>query len=68
VKINELIESLEEIRDNYGEFEVRVALQPTYPLAASIANIAVQDDEPVVWLATTEATEYASAAAWEAGY
>jgi hypothetical protein len=66
--IRELIDVLEEIAQEHGdELPVRFASQPSYPLAHSIANVAVVGER--VWLAEGERgwneDPYAPKAAWE---
>lgn len=54
--LDEVIDELEELREEigHGQFPVRVAWQPSYPLFAPIAAIAVDqenEDEEAVYLA-----------------
>jgi hypothetical protein len=76
--IRELIDALENEAQSYGDdARVRVAFQPGYPLAASVANVIHQQEMPedpdgalapsaanVIWIAVTEGTEYGPAGAW----
>lgn len=74
--LNDLIEELQDMLDNnpeLGDQEIKIALQPNYPLASTIANVTiidgddeVDDDEcePQIWIAIDEARGYASKAAW----
>ena len=54
MKLSTLIEILEEIQENYphDDPEVRLATQPTYPLAAGLSGVYFGDHEetPKVWL------------------
>jgi hypothetical protein len=68
--LNELIETLQEMLDDYpelGDQPVNVGYQPNYPLAGVIANVVViggddaeeQDDvdddaEPALWIAISD--------------
>ena len=64
--LNELIRALEDFRDSFdGDPEVKVALQPNWPLAAPI-RVATKIGD-TLWLATGAATEYAPSKAWEGG-
>lgn len=74
--INELIAELEDIAETTdGEREVRVAQQPSWPLAALVSNVwdpCTDLDDPdsdvadgVVWIATHESGNYAPLAAWQ---
>lgn len=64
--VRELIDYLEEIAEDHGDDTVvRVAFQPSYPLAAHLACVtAIEGDEsnptakPVVWLAATSGVDY----------
>lgn len=71
--LNELIEQLQDIVDQnpeLGEENIKVAQQPSYPLASTIANVTVieddedEDSEPTVWIALREARDYAPHEAW----
>lgn len=50
--LSELVERLTEIYDTHGDREVRLAYQPSYPLAAEVLNIWDPVEEPDVddWL------------------
>ena len=78
--LNELIETLQEMLDDYpelGDQPVNVGYQPNYPLAGVIANVVVIDgdgedededeDEPALWIAISDnhSEPYAPRAAWE---
>jgi hypothetical protein len=69
--LNDIIEMLEDIRDNddgAGSAEVRLAMQPNYPLAFYLANVCWDSSKKVVWLASSEgncAEPYAPRAAFE---
>ena len=79
--LNELIETLQEMLDDYpelGDQPVNVGYQPNYPLAGVIANVVVidgdedededdQDSEPALWIAISDnhSEPYAPRAAWE---
>jgi len=44
--VNEMIERLQKVAgDGFGECEVRLAFQPSWPLQFTIGGIAVPDDE-----------------------
>lgn len=44
--VNEMIERLQEAADDgFGECEVRLAFQPSWPLQFTVAGIATPDDE-----------------------
>lgn len=68
--VQELLELLEDADPNA---EVRLATQPSWPLAFELAGVAEPDDDEmpagVVWLVTgdhPEDTPYAPEAAWSA--
>ncbi len=64
--IDELIETLEEMRDSYdGRLGLMVAQQPGWPLAATVE--AVTRIGGTVWIATREEGGYAPHAAWKGG-
>lgn len=45
--LDELIEQLTEMRDRQnGDVEVRIAYQPSWPLAGYVANVAYVDGDP----------------------
>lgn len=68
--LNELIETLQEMLDDYpelGDQPVNVGYQPNYPLAGIIANVVViggddpeedededEDSEPALWIAISD--------------
>lgn len=66
--LDELIETLTELRDQLGEdVPVRVAFQPNYPLAACVAHVRVMplritevgdEEHPAVWIATSSSVPY----------
>lgn len=83
--LDELISRLEDIRDEIGgDTEIAVALQPSYPLRATLFGVTTSDDvvpdedesertdttdEKVVWLAVSEPRSYdATAEIWNAAY
>jgi hypothetical protein len=80
MKLSELIEQLEHQLKFEGDLEVRIAYQPSYPLAAyveSVTLVEADEDEPdtesIVWLAASEGvyredSPYAPKAAWENYY
>jgi len=44
--VNKMIERLQEVADDgFGEYEVRLAFQPSWPLQFTVAGIAAPDDE-----------------------
>ena len=68
--LNELIERLESLRDDYGvdgDSDVRGAFQPNYPLVARIDAITTinGDDEVTIYIALADAREYGSEKLWE---
>lgn len=70
--LNELIERLEEIRDDYGvsgESQVHGAFQPNYPLVTYISAITtiVSDDvkEAGVYIALGDGTKYGLSDLWD---
>lgn len=79
--IRELIEALEDAAAEHGEdTPVRIAYQPSYPLAARVRAVTAlerDDDNPdagaVLWLAASDTvpsseSPYAPRDAWEGGY
>lgn len=78
MNIGELIGALQEMADAYGEeTKVRVAIQPSWPLAERISNISVLEDNedyegPVMWIATEPVPSYehpyAPRGAWDGWY
>lgn len=68
--LNELIESLETLREELGDgdMQVLVASQPSYPLRNRIANVTGGDldEDANVWIAVTEDYDrpYAPRSAW----
>lgn len=75
--ISELIATLEELSEEYGdEVSVRVAIQRNWPLAERISDVSVQEynDEyasPVLWIATDPVSfghPYAPRGAWGGDY
>lgn len=78
MKLSELIEQLQDHLKFEGDLEVRIAYQPSYPLAAyleSVSLVEADDDderatESIVWLAASETVShrhspYAPKAAWD---
>lgn len=74
MKLSDLIEQLEDLRDEHGgDAEVLGAYQPAYPLAGRIIGACVldanDDTQPVVWIAIGEhpydSSPYAPRAAFE---
>lgn len=68
--LDELIERLTEIRENYevsGDTVVRGAFQPNYPLIAAIAAVTtiVSDTEAGIYIALGDAREYGLKAMWD---
>lgn len=63
--VNEMLEKLQdEVEAGRGEYELRIAYQPTYPLRAEVANVVASDDmdededgnyeaDCFVWIAAT---------------
>jgi len=80
--LGELIESLEDLRDNSdegSEMEVRIAYQRNYPLAGTVAGVADsrefednEDGRAVAWIATGDIgwdeNPYASSEVWAGAY
>lgn len=68
--LDNLIEMLEEIRnEGSGDMEVRIATQPTYPLAFAVGGVNIvgdeeDDEEPVVYIGTGTPLDYAPRDAW----
>ena len=67
--LGELIERLEEIRDDLGEdLEVRMAYQPNYPLTATLGAITTLNaevlDGPALYLAEGDSLGYGSPILW----
>lgn len=61
--VRDLFEKLESMMDReMGDVEIKLALQPTYPMIGSIRNVCVEhgdDDEPeAVWFACSDNTDY----------
>lgn len=70
MKVSELIEILEELRDNHDDPEVRLAVQPQYPLSHDIHTVRVALGR--VWIAASQGHPegehpYAPQEAWEEG-
>lgn len=72
MKLNELIEKLEDLRDNPdvgGDIEIRGAFQPNYPLISRIdavtALISEDSKESGVYIALGDGTNYGSPLMWE---
>lgn len=64
--LNELISGLQELQDSFeGDPEVKVAQQPTWPLAADLRALTRIGD--TLWIATEEDGGYAPEKAWEGG-
>lgn len=45
MKIQDLIDELQAIAESYGECEVRLAVQPNYPLVETLRGVAGPEDE-----------------------
>ena len=68
MKINELIEFLEEMADEAGDVEVLIATQPGWPLQTTVSAVTLVDG--TVYLAEgvhPHSSPYAPRAAWEGG-
>jgi hypothetical protein len=68
--LNDLIERLEEIRDEVsGNTLIRGAFQPNYPLVSSIAAVTtiISDDadEAGIYIALGDGTKYGFGAMWD---
>ena len=64
--LTELIGELQEMQDSFeGDLEVKVAQQPTWPLAADLRTLTRIGD--TLWIATEEDGEYAPQRAWKGG-
>lgn len=78
MNLREFIEELEYLEEEYGgDINIRVAIQPRWPLAERISNVSVQEHNedykaPVLWLATNPVPSfenpYAPHGAWEGYY
>ena len=68
--INELIEQLEDLRDQCAELgitpEVQIATQPNYPLSSGVD--AVTYYKGTVYIAAEDGNEYAPSEAWNGGF
>ena len=70
--IKELIRELQYIEEDFGDLEVRVAYQPSWPLAGKIENVWMpeedEDGNQKVWLAVDSVghaeSPYAPKDAW----
>ena len=56
--INELIEQLEDLRDEHGNLSMSIAIQPTYPMICGIVRVKPNDGGIVI--AAGEAHGYAN--------
>jgi hypothetical protein len=67
MRINELIERLQEIQEDHGNIEVRGAFQPRYPLLSEIQAITTLVDTkfPEVFIALGDGDEYGSKKLWD---
>jgi len=45
MNLSEIIETLTEALNTHGDIDVKIAMQPNYPLWASVANVAVITDK-----------------------
>ena len=68
--LNELIEALTDFRDDHeadglGDKEVKVAQQPSWPLAADVEAVTLIGGQ--LWIGTREDGKYAPERAWEGG-
>ena len=62
--VSELKEILEDYEtDGKGDLEVRIAEQPTWPLASDVSAVSRIGD--TVWIADGSANKYAPKAAWD---
>ncbi len=62
--VSELKEMLEDYEnDGYGDMKIKVAQQPSYPLAGLLESICRIGD--TMWFASGPATEYATRKAWD---
>ena len=73
MNIDDLIERLEEARDNHGgNTEVRLAIQPGYPLVTRTDSGGIydpnEDDDPVFIIAAGEDLEHGSPEMWGLGF
>ena len=67
MKLSELIERLETIREEVGDAEIRAAFQPSYPLVAEIDAISTMicdEDDATVYIAIGNGHEYGSREMW----
>jgi len=62
--VMEIKERMQEyVDEGYGELEVKIAQQPSWPLAGKSESACRIGD--TVWIASGEAGEYAPRAAWD---
>lgn len=59
MKLDDLIEMLEGIRDEHGgDLKVVVALQPNYPMRGDLLNVCLEKSKNRVWLAMSDNRDY----------
>lgn len=70
MSLDELIERLEELRENYdgNTWEIKIAHQPSYPLLARLDAVSLDSEKQVVYIAAGSGTEYGVSEIWEDGY
>ena len=70
MRATDLIERLQDLVDEFGDLDVLVAHQPSYPLEARPNNVTVcpragDDARPAIYIACAGSSEYAPRAAWD---
>lgn len=65
--LDELIDRLQEIRDEHGDVEVRGVFQPNYPLLADISAVTtiIEDGEIEVFIGLADGREYGDSRHYE---
>lgn len=66
MKLDDLIERLEELKDHYnadGDMDIEIHFQPNYPLKGKLQNVRVLNGK--IAIAASAGTEYGSEEAWE---
>lgn len=61
--VSDLIDMLEDVRIEYGDIDVKIAMQPSWPLEARVKNVTAI--EGTCYVACSEPGDYAPREAWE---
>ena len=66
--VSELIYELNQLQEAKGDVEVKIGIQPTYPLMANLVNVWSAEDgdySEKIYLVAGTASEYFTSEAWD---